>query len=58
MVAFNYWNPEYSQIKMYEKEKEILDNLLANVRYICVKDMNATNYSDIIYREIVEEKVE
>ena len=43
---------------MYEKEKEILDNLLANVRYICVKDMNATNYSDIIYREIVEEKVE
>lgn len=58
MVVFNYWNPEYSQVKMYEKEKEILENLLDNVRYICVKDMDAANYSDIIYKEIVDKKAE
>lgn len=54
MVVLSYFNPEFSQENMYECEKEILSKLLENTEYMCVTDMNAMNYSDIVYREIVK----
>lgn len=54
MVVLNYFNPEFSQEKMYECEKKIVKSLLDNVDFMCITDMNALNYCDIIHKEICE----
>lgn len=54
MVVLSYFNPEFCQDQMYKCEKRIISKLLENTKYMCVTDMNAMNYSDIVYREIVK----
>ncbi len=53
MVVLSYFNPDFSLDNMYECEKKIVEKLLRNVDYMCVTDMDAMNYAEIIYKEIV-----
>jgi hypothetical protein len=52
MVVLSYFNPDFSIEFMYECERKIIGKLLDNTDYLCVTDMNAMNYSDIVYSEI------
>jgi len=55
-VVINYFNPEFSLEKMYEKEKEIINNLIKRCTYTCIVEDNALNYTDIVLEEVIKNK--
>jgi hypothetical protein len=52
LIVMDYFNRGFSPEAMYIKEKEILGNLIERCNFMCISDLNALNYSDVISKKI------